>query len=219
MFYEPEKNDHGLKRPPFKSIIVPRPIAWISTISRDGVPNLAPFSQFSNLGFEPPYIMLTINQHGKKKDTVKNIEETGEFVHNMVPLELAEKMNVTGGTFPPDVDEFELAGLTKAPARLVRPYLVAESPVQLECRYVQTVHLPAGGANAIDLIIGLVVGVHVKDEFIRPEDGKLDIERIRPLARMGYSDYAAVDRVFEMKAYSAAQGAGNALEGVTGVYK
>ena len=218
MFYEPSKNDHGLKRPPFKSIAVPRPIAWISTLSEDGVPNLAPFSQLSNLGFEPPYIMLTINQHGKKKDTVVNIERTGEFVHNMVPLELIEQMNITGGTFPPEVDEFELAGLTKAPARLVKPYLVAESPVQLECKYVQTVHLPAGGANAIDIIIGLVVGVHIKDEFIR-EDGKLDIERIRPVARMGYSDYTTVDKVFEMQAYSAGSGANVALEGITGVYK
>ena len=137
MFYEPEKNDHGLGRAPFKSCVVPRAIGWLSTISEDGVSNLAPYSQFTNLSFDPPYVLVAINQtfDGLRKDTTNNIESTGEFVYNMVTYELREKMNVSSCRFPPEVDEFEMSGLTKAESVLVRPYRVAESPIQLECRH------------------------------------------------------------------------------------
>ena len=201
MFSEPEKNDHGLGRAPFKSCVVPRAIGWLSTISEDGVSNLAPYSQFTNLSFDPPYVLVAINQtfDGLRKDTTNNIESTGEFVYNMVTYELREKMNVSSCRFPPEVDEFEMSGLTKAESVLVRPYRVAESPIQLECRHYSTIRLPGNGkVGPTDVIIGKVVGVHVKDEFIMP-DGKLDMEKIRPLARMGYSDYTVVDKVFEMK--------------------
>jgi len=206
MFYETEKDDHGLARPPFKSCVVPRAIGWLSTLSLDGVPNLAPYSQFTNLSFDPPYVAASINQGHlqNRKDTTDNIEQTGEFVYNMVTFDLREAMNTTAAEFPPDVDEFEAAGLEKAPSILVKPWRVAASPIQFECVYVQTLRLPGNGrVGTADIIIGKVVGVHIKDEFIR-EDGKLDMVAIRPLARMGYSDYTTVDHVFEIKSSTAA---------------
>ena len=206
MFYEPEKNDHGLNRPPFKSCVVPRPIGWLSTLSADGVPNLAPYSQFTNLTFDPPYVLVSINQGHlqNRKDTTVNIEETGEFVYNMATYELRGALNISAAEFPPDTDEFEIAGLTKAPSVIVKPYRVKESPIQFECVYVQTIRLPGSGrVGTADIIIGKVVGVHIKDEFILP-DGKLDILKIRPLARLGYSDYTTVDSIFEMQPSDAA---------------
>jgi flavin reductase (DIM6/NTAB) family NADH-FMN oxidoreductase RutF len=206
MFYEPEKNNHGLARPPFKSCAVPRAIGWLSTLSPEGIPNLAPYSQFTNLTFDPPYIAVSINQgfDQGRKDTTVNIEETGEFVHNMVTYDLRMAMNITAAGFPPDVDEFEAAGLEKAPSVLVKPWRVAASPIQFECKYVQTLRLPANGrCGTVDIIIGKVVGIHIKDEFILP-DGKIDVVKIKPLARMGYSDYTTVDHVFEIEPSKAA---------------
>ncbi len=222
MFYEPEKDDHGLSRTPFKSCVVPRPIGWLSTLSADGIPNLAPYSQFTNLTFNPPYVLVSINQgiHGERKDTTRNIEATGEFVYNMATYDLRFAMNTTAALFPPEIDEFEAAGLTKAPSRIVRPFRVAESPVQMECVYVQTIRLPGYGmAGTADIIIGKVVGVHIKDEFILP-DGKIDMASIRPLARMGYSDYTYVDKVFEIRPEKAEGGfdATLGLEGKFGSY-
>ena len=221
MFYETEKNDHGLSRPPFKACVVPRAIGWLSTMSADGVPNLAPYSQFTNLTFDPPYVLVSINQgrDSERKDTTVNIEETGEFVYNMVTYDLREAMNITAASFSPDVDEFEKAGLTKAPSNLVKPFRVAESPIQFECKYYQTIRLPGDGrVGTADIIIGKVVGVHIKDEFILP-DGKIDIVKIQPLARMGYSDYTYVDKVFEISPSLQAgfsPDLANGLEGATG---
>lgn len=201
MFYETEKNDHGLARAPFKSCVVPRAIGWLSTISEEGVSNLAPYSQFTNLSFDPPYVLVAVNQtfDGVRKDTTNNIEKTGEFVYNMVTYELREKMNISSCRFAPDVDEFEMSGLTKAESVLVKPYRVAESPIQFECSYYTTIRLPGNGkVGSTDVIIGKVVGIHIKDEFIM-SDGKLDMEKIQPLARMGYSDYTYVEKVFEMQ--------------------
>ena len=200
MFYEPEKNNHGLARPPFKSCVVPRAIGWLSTLSPEGVANLAPYSQFTNLTFEPPYVAVSINQSHlqTRKDTTENIEQTGEFVYNMVTYDLREAMNITAAEFPADVDEFEAAGLEKAPSVLVKAPRVAASPIQFECKYVQTLRLPGDGrVGTVDIIIGKVVGVHIKDEVIGP-DGKIDIVKIKPLARLGYSDYTTVDRAFEI---------------------
>ncbi len=200
MFYETAKNDHGLPVAPFKSCAVPRAIAWLSTLSADGVANLAPFSQFTNLTFDPPYVLVAVNQdtNNRRKDTTVNIETTGEFVYNMVTWDLREAMNITAVAFPSDVDEFERAGLTKAPSVLVKPWRVAESPVQMECRYVQTIRLPGEGmVGTVDVIIGKVVGIHISDDALTA-DGKIDIEKIRPLARLGYSDYTVVERAITM---------------------
>jgi len=200
MFYEPRKNNHGLAHDPFKSCVVPRPIGWISTVGSDGVANLAPFSQFQNLTFDPPYVMFAANQKtdGRRKDSVVNAEQNGEFVYNMATYDLREAMNLSAQQVPPEVDEFELAGVTKAPSRLVRAPRVAESPIHFECRYHQTIRLPGNDTmGTVDIVFGQVIGIHVKDEFIQP-DGKLNILKIRPLARLGYYDYTSIESVFEM---------------------
>jgi flavin reductase (DIM6/NTAB) family NADH-FMN oxidoreductase RutF len=200
MYYDPDKNDHGLARSPFKSCVVPRPIGWISTVSIEGTHNLAPYSQFQNLGYDPAYVMLSANTigRGQRKDTIVNIEETGEFVYNMATYDLRDAVNASAAEVPPEVDEFELAGLTKSPSIQVKPCRVAESPIQFECRYYQTLRLPGrNGAGMADIIIGRVVLVHIKDEYILP-DGRIDILRIRPLARLGYYDYTTVDSTLEM---------------------
>ena len=200
MFYETAKNDHGLARPPFKSCAVPRVIGWLSTISADGVDNLAPYSQFTNLSFDPPYVLVSINRtpRGEQKDTAVNIETTGEFVYNIVPYDLRYAMNITAAPFTADVDEFEKAGLHKGECKLVKAHRVLESPINLECKYLQSIVLPGNCKTGVaDVIIGQVVGIHIADEVLLP-NGKIDIEKIRPLARMGYSDYTFVEHVFEI---------------------
>jgi flavin reductase (DIM6/NTAB) family NADH-FMN oxidoreductase RutF len=200
MFYQFENKDHGLAFDPFKSCVVPRPIGWISTLSPDGASNLAPYSQFQNLTFDPPYVMFAANQNtrGERKDSTVNAERTGEFVYNMATYDLREAVNRSAQEVPYGVDEFELAGLTKAPSILVKPFRVAESPIQFECRYHQTLRLPGKSVmGTVDIIIGLVAGIHIKDECIG-KDGKIDILKIRPIGRLGYYDYTTVDNKFEM---------------------
>ncbi|MBM4340729.1 MAG: flavin reductase family protein [Deltaproteobacteria bacterium] len=200
MYYDPDKNDHGLPHNPFKSCVVPRPIGWISTISLEGIHNLAPYSQFQNLTFDPPYVMFAANQNtrGLRKDSAVNAEQTKEFVYNMATYDLREAVNRSAVEAPPEVDEFELVGLTKAPSIRVKPYRVAESPIQFECRYHSTLRLPGNGLmGTVDVIIGRVVLIHIKDDFITP-DGRIDLLRVRPLARLGYYDYTTVESIFEM---------------------
>lgn len=199
MFYDPQKNDHGLPHNPFKALIVPRPIGWISTVSAAGIDNLAPYSQFQMVDSRSPYVMLGCQyRDGKQKDTAVNIEQTGEFVYNMATYDLRLAMNATAAELPPEVDEFEVAGLTKAPSVRVAPCRVAESPVHFECRYYQTIRLPGyTPAESVDMIIGKVVLIHVNDAFI-DANGRVDIVKLRPLARLGYYDYASVDQVFEI---------------------
>lgn len=215
MYFDPELDDHGLPHNPFKSCVVPRPIGWISTVDRSGVHNLAPYSQFQNLTFDPPYVMFAANQTtaGRRKDTVVNAEATGEFVYNMVTYELREAMNRSAVEVPPEVDEFVLAGVAKAPSVRVRPCRVAESPVQFECRYHQTLRLPGRSAmGTVDVVIGRVVLVHIRDDALGP-DGRLDVPRLRPLARLGYYDYTVVDSAFEMRIPGANQDLLAGLEG------
>jgi len=200
MFYEPGKTAHGLPRDPFKSCVVPRPIGWISTLSREGVHNLAPFSQFQNLTFDPPYEMFAANQNttGRRKDTVVNTEATGEFVWNMATYELREAVNKSAEELPPHVDEFEIAGLTKAQSKIVKPCRVAESPIHFECAYYTTIRLPGNGTmGTVDIVIGRVAGIHIKEDAIGP-DGRIDILKLRPIARLGYHDYTSVESIFSM---------------------
>ena len=195
MFYEPDKNDHGLKYNPFKSICVPRPIAWVSSLSGDGVLNLAPFSQFQNVAYDPPYVMFVPRTN---TDTARNVHETSEFVVNMATWELREAVNITSSVVPRSVDEAKLAGLEMIPSRLVKPPRVARSPVQLECRLHSTLTLPGRlPDNCHSVIIGRVVGVHIRDDALTP-DGKIDIVKIRPLARLGYLDYTTIESSFTM---------------------
>jgi flavin reductase (DIM6/NTAB) family NADH-FMN oxidoreductase RutF len=200
MYYEPGRTPHNLPHDPFKSCVIPRPIGWISTLSRHGCHNLAPYSQFQNLNFDPPYVMISANQKnsGGRKDTITNVEETGEFVWNMATYALREAVNKSAQQVPFGTDEFELAGVSKAPSRLVRPCRVAESPIHFECRYHQTIRLPGRSEiGAVDIVIGRVVAVHIDDAALLPS-GKIDVLKIRPIARLGYYDYTSIESVFEM---------------------
>jgi len=202
MYYETEKNDHGLAYNPFKSLVVPRPIGWLSTLSPEGRVNLAPYSQWTMLNFDPPFVLISAGAHpdnNRLKDTVRNIEQTGEFVFNMATYELREAVNITSRFVGPEVDEMALAGLTPAPSRLVKPPRVAESPAHFECRWYTTLTLPGYRPDTNNnVVIGHVVAIHIKDECLTP-DGRVDILKIRPLARLGYYDYTSVESVFEMK--------------------
>lgn len=194
MFYETEENKHGLRHDPFKALVVPRPIGWISTLSPDGVLNLAPYSYFNGIADRPKFVMFS---SGGRKDSVVNAEATGEFVCSMATYELKDEMNLTSAQVGPEVDEMELAKLASTPSKLVKPPRVARSPAALECKYHQTVTLP--GVNGLDgnyLVIGQVVGIYIADEFIA--DGMVDITKYRPIARLGYMDYTVVDEVFSM---------------------
>ena len=201
MFYEPDKNDHGLKHDPFKSIVVPRPIGWISSLSAAGKLNLAPFSQFNNLGYDPPYVMLAAANFprlSRPKDSVSNVIETGEFVVNMATYALREAINITSSAVEPDIDEAALAGLAMEPSVLVKPPRVAASPVHLECRYHCMLALPGRNLEQSHyVVVGRVIGVHIRDEVLTP-DGRVDILKIRPLARLGYHDYTSVESLFTM---------------------
>ncbi len=195
MFYEIEKNDHGLPHDPLKAIVAPRPIGWISSLNKDGVANLAPYSFFNFVAAPPPIVMFS---SATPKDSQNNIEVTGEFVCNFASSDLREAINKSAAHLPNDQDEFEYAGLEKAPSKLVKPPRVAASPAHLECVYLQTVVLPWDPDREIQwsVILGRVVGVHIKDAFI--EDGIVATQKMEPLARLGYLDYGELGNVFSL---------------------
>ena len=201
MFYEPAKRNHGLKHDPFKNLIVPRPIGWISTIDENGVANLAPYSFFNAVAENPPVVVFGAGMRplaAEVKDSQRNIELTGEFVVNLATYALREAMNQSSAPLPAGVSEFSAAGLETVPSTLVRPPRVKASPVHLECKYLQTVELPCdkpGRGNYA--IFGRIVGIHIDDSLIAA--GRVDIARARPIARLGYMDYTAVDLVFSLE--------------------
>lgn len=200
MYYEPGVTPHGLPHDPFKSCVVPRPIGWISTVDSQGRHNLAPYSQFQNVTFNPPVVMFSANQNtgGQRKDSVRNAEETGEFVWNMATYAQREAVNKSAEELPHGVDEFEHAGLLKLPSRKVKPMRVAGSPIQFECVYLNTLRFPGvPPMGTADVVFGRVVAIHIDDAVIDGQ-GMLDILKIQPLARMGYYDYTFVDNKFEM---------------------
>ncbi|MGH6717885.1 MAG: flavin reductase family protein [Alphaproteobacteria bacterium] len=201
MFYEPAKRDRGLlPHDPFKALVTPRPIGWISTLGRDGVANLAPFSFFNAVASDPPMVMFASGgaaQVDGRKDSHRNAEESGEFVANIVPYRLKDAMSASSATMPPEVDEFEAVGLAKLPSVLVRPPRVAGAPAHLECRTERVIHLPARTQAPPNVVVfGLVVGVHIDESVI--VDGRVDVRRFRPVARLGYFDYTSVEDVFAM---------------------
>lgn len=201
MYYEPGRSPSNLPYNPFKSCVVPRPIGWISTVSKEGRHNLAPFSQFQNVGYDPPIVMVSANNrpNGTLKDTIRNILDTGEFVWSMATYAQREQVSASAQEFPPGVDEFELAGIRSLPSRQVRARRVAESPAHFECRVRQTVYLPGNTPEAhTHLVIADVIGIHLADDHITP-DGRFDVLRARPLARLGYLDYTSVESSFEMR--------------------
>jgi flavin reductase (DIM6/NTAB) family NADH-FMN oxidoreductase RutF len=198
MFWKTDE-PHGLPRDPFKSCVIPRPIGWISTISPDGVPNLAPYSFFNGVAGDPPMVMFGSGARNADapKDSIHNAEQTGEFTCSMVSYDLKEIMNDTSAAYDSGVDEAGHLGIEMEPAELVKPMRVKAAPIHMECTYFDTMELPKdrnGAGNAI--CVGRVVGVHIRDEFLK--DGFVDVEKIRPVARLGYMDYTSVQEVFTM---------------------
>lgn len=214
MHYNPSTDPRPLPYDPFKSCTVPRPIGWLSTVSRDGVDNLAPYSQWQNLTFDPPMVMFAANalSDGRRKDTVMNAEDTGWFVWNMATYALREAVNISAMELPSGEDEFAAAGVTKAASIDAPGPRVAESPCHFECSYVATHRLPGGDAGHVDVVYGRVERIHIDEAFVTPE-GKLDIPKIEPIARMGYYDYAVIRETFEMRIPGASAAAANGLEG------
>ncbi|WP_421983499.1 flavin reductase family protein [Roseibium sp.] len=195
MFYETAKNDHGLPHNPFKAIVSPRPIGWISSLDGEGRTNLAPYSFFNAVGDRPPIVMFSSSGY---KDSAANVDATGEFVCNMASWDLKDEMNVSSAPVSGDTCEFELAGLEMAASRLVKTPRVAKAATALECRHLQTIKLKDLDGVETDnwIVFGQVVGVHIDETIL--VDGKVDVTRFKPLSRLGYMEYAAVTEVFEM---------------------
>jgi flavin reductase (DIM6/NTAB) family NADH-FMN oxidoreductase RutF len=179
------------------SIIVTRPIAWISTISKEGIYNLAPLSYFAGISSDPPLLLVSIGSKSKeeKKDTWQNIEDTGDFVVNMVTLDVLEQMNITSIAFDKEIDEFEKAGLTPAPSSIVKAPRVKESPVNIECRRYEIIEIGKMG-----IIIGEVLKVHVRDDILN-EKGYVDTTKLEIIGRLGGANYCIIDKrnTFELK--------------------
>lgn len=196
MFYEPRKGDHGLPHDPFKALVTPRPIGWITTRSAAGALNLAPFSFFNAFQARPHLVGFAADG---RKDSVVFAEETREFVCNLVTEDLIDAMNATSARLPRGQSEMEHAGLEAAPSRLVKPPRVARAAAALECRWTQTIHLvdAEGAPSDAWLVCGEVVGIHVDDRFIR--DGRVDTAAMRVVSRLGYRDYSVVESTFELE--------------------
>ena len=192
MFYEP-KNGHGLPHNPFNAIVTPRPIGWIATRGADGSDNLAPYSFFNAVAYDPPQVMFASTSakpdRGDTKDSVANIRDTGVFAVNIVSFALRDAMNTTSGPWGKDTDEFVLADLEKVGCDTINCARVAASPATLECKLTQIVQLP-GAANFE------VTGVHMRDDCM--VDGMFDVKQFSPMARLGYRDYATVRETFSL---------------------
>jgi flavin reductase (DIM6/NTAB) family NADH-FMN oxidoreductase RutF len=196
MFYRPE-NGHGLPHNPFNAVVTPRPIGWISTRSATGEDNLAPYSFFNGVAYVPPQVMFAStgikDDQGDTKDSVANIRETGVFCVNIVEYAARDAMNVSSATLPRGVDEFAHAGVEKTSCDTIDCARVAGTPAALECKMTQIVQIE-GAANFA--VFGEVIGVHLRDDCVI--DGRFDVTRYSPLARLGYRDYTSVRDVFEI---------------------
>jgi flavin reductase (DIM6/NTAB) family NADH-FMN oxidoreductase RutF len=188
MFYEP-KNGHGLPHSPFNAIVAPRPIGWISTRGSQG-DNLAPYSFFNALAYDPPQVMFS----GGLKDSIRNVQETGVFAVNVVSEGALPQMNVTSTKLPRGTDEFVQAGVEKAECNTISCPRVAMSPATLECRASHI--LPLLGDDNDWIVIAEVTGIHIREEYMT--DGRLDLTKVRPAARLGYRDYAIITSLFEL---------------------
>jgi flavin reductase (DIM6/NTAB) family NADH-FMN oxidoreductase RutF len=177
--------------------VVPRPIAWVSSLSADMIPNLAPFSFFMAVCNDPPTLAFSSGRRaGHKKDTVQNIEYTQDFVVNLVDDALAEQMNLTSGEYPQEIDEFALTGLTATPSVKVKAPRVLESPINLECRVVQ-IHPVGHGPHS--LVLGEIVYFHIRDDLYNPSTGRIDMHHLHPVGRLAGNLYTHVHDIFEMK--------------------
>ncbi|WP_206454126.1 flavin reductase family protein [Aurantimonas marina] len=195
MFYTTDRNDHGLSHDPFKAIVAPRPIGWISTRAKDGSVNLAPYSFFNAISDRPKLVMFS---SVGMKDSASFAIETGEFVANLATRQLATQMNQTSAVAERGTSEFGFSGLTEAPSRLVAAPRVAESPAALECRVTHSFRPTGlnGEPSENVVVIGQVVGIHIDEAILK--DGVIDMALAAPLSRLGYLDYAVADQVFQM---------------------
>jgi flavin reductase (DIM6/NTAB) family NADH-FMN oxidoreductase RutF len=175
--------------------VVPRPIAFVSTISKDGIYNLSPFSFFNGFCGDPPIVGFSPNNN-PPKDSLVNAADTGEFVVNIVSEAIAEQMNLTSARYPPEVDEFQVSKLTPVPSRFVRPPRVLESPVNMECKVIQIVEL-SKRPEANSLVLGQVVCFHV-DDAVLDERGRIDPRKLRAVGRMGGTAYCRTSEIFNM---------------------
>jgi len=179
--------------------VIPRPIGWVSTISENGVPNLAPFSFFNVVGEDPPHVMFsTVRPGNSNKDTLNNVLTTKQFVVNMATEDLAEAVNNSSATLPPDVNEFDYAGVTQAPCSKVKAPRVLESPISFECELVHHYSLEDHKHGGATIMIGRVVMFHI-DESVMLDNYKINPEIYRPIARLAGSNYAKLGEIFSIK--------------------
>lgn len=195
MHYTAEEGHAPLRYDPFKAIVAPRPIGWISTLSADGVPNLGPYSFFNAISGRPNMVLFSSDG---LKDSARNARDTGEFVYNLATLDLIEAMNASSASVAPEVNEFELAGLETAPSRVVKPPRVAAAIAAMECKVTSFQEIRDLNNQPLGryLVIGQVVATYIDDRFLK--DGRFDTAGAKPLARLGYKDYAVTDAVFEL---------------------
>jgi hypothetical protein len=180
-------------------IVIPRPIAWISSVSEDGINNLAPFSYFNMVGDDPPHVMFsTRRDNNSNKDTLNNVLATHQFVVNMVTKDLVEPMNASSATVAAQVDEFDLVGVTPIPSVKVKPMRVAESSIQLECELVHHYFLEDHTQGGACVLIGRVVMIHIADELLLDEN-QINPELYKPIARLGGSNYCEQGEIFSIK--------------------
>ena len=198
MFYKPKKNPFSID--PYKSLIFPRPIGWISSIDKKGIVNLAPYSYFNAIADDPPQIMFVAgasDRSSQKKDTLTNIMTTKEFVVNFATTATRKQMNISSKDIHKDDDEFVLAKLKKRKSRLVKVPSVADSPVNLECKFLKSIKLKSSLRKFSTMVMGEVIGIYIKDSFI--VKGRVNSTAMRYVARMGYSEYTTVSSKFKMK--------------------
>ena len=199
MEFDPDSIDQKATYKLLTGAVIPRPIGWISSISKDGIPNLAPFSFFNAVGEDPPHVMFsTVRTNNTNKDTLNNVLETGQFVVNMVVEEIVEKMNITSQTVPSDINEFELAGLTPIASTKVKAPRVKESPVTMECELVHHYSLENHKHGGATIIIGRVIMFHI-DESVLLDDFKINMETYKPVARLAGSNYSKLGEIFSIK--------------------
>lgn len=201
MFFIPESCP--LKHDPYSALVMPRPVGWISSLSQSGVRNLAPFALFNLVSYKPPYVMFAPTAQVKKlssrdghelKDTLNNVQKTKQFVVNMATWNLRESVWLSSVPAPPDIDEFEVTGLTPIASEIVAPPRVKESPVHLECIYTQTIKLPHEDSKlANHIVLGKIVGVHIDDSVII--NGIVDEMKLEPMARLGYLNYTRLTEI------------------------
>ena len=199
MEFDPQLIDQKATYKLLTGAVIPRPIGWISTVSAEGIPNLAPFSFFNAVGEDPPHVLFsTVRTNNSNKDTLNNVLATGQFVVNMVVEDIVEQMNATSQAVSPEVDEFALAGLTPLPSVKVKAPRVKESPIQMECELVHHYTLEGHKHGGATIIIGRVILFHV-DESVLLDDFKINMETYKPVARLAGSNYSKLGEIFSIK--------------------